>query len=390
MTAVQLRNERLHVCSISCWQSTFYCWQLPHSSQYTLPHTQHWNSGSKSSEPDDEDKPPFGTLLGLHQPNCDNHQKTSSWAQKTIVVDRLELREIDKADAELDFRVRLLLDQYSMFPTATKCRKLRTQRMPQSSCNNDKQVRKGRVLLEPNIFEKGQQKGLLKVPSNNRQDCVEQITLDCPTRVEINKSKCKRLSSKLFPYSLRHRQNSEVSSTSQSMAFLKPPGPGRTSTTDSVDVNGCSSWPILGTGPDTIPGHYKRQPVAVHRIHLRYAQINRDVKKSFKLLHDVKHNNLAAFLGACVEPDRVCVLWEFAARGSLRDIVRPGQAPLKSMFLTSLTFDIIRGLTYLHDSDLCYHGNLKSTNCIVDSRWVLKLTDFGLTAFRSGKPTHCS
>jgi serine/threonine protein kinase len=35
-------------------------------------------------------------------------------------------------------------------------------------------------------------------------------------------------------------------------------------------------------------------------------------------------------------------------------------------------------MRYIHHSPLKYHGNLKSRNCIVDSRWVLKLTDFGL------------
>lgn len=35
-------------------------------------------------------------------------------------------------------------------------------------------------------------------------------------------------------------------------------------------------------------------------------------------------------------------------------------------------------MRYVHHSPLKYHGNLKSRNCIVDSRWVLKLTDFGL------------
>ena len=29
------------------------------------------------------------------------------------------------------------------------------------------------------------------------------------------------------------------------------------------------------------------------------------------------------------------------------------------------------------------HGNLKSSNCVIDSRWVLKLTDFGLYHFKA-------
>ena len=39
-------------------------------------------------------------------------------------------------------------------------------------------------------------------------------------------------------------------------------------------------------------------------------------------------------------------------------------------------------MAYLHGTDLRSHGNLKSTNCVVDSRFVVKITDFGLHYFR--------
>eukprot|EP00106_Octopus_bimaculoides_P000874 XP_014768316.1 PREDICTED: atrial natriuretic peptide receptor 2-like [Octopus bimaculoides] len=55
------------------------------------------------------------------------------------------------------------------------------------------------------------------------------------------------------------------------------------------------------------------------------------------------------------------------------------------MFRYSLMQDIVRGLAYLHGSEIKSHGNLKSSNCVVDSRFVLKITDFGLHSLR-GNP----
>lgn len=40
-------------------------------------------------------------------------------------------------------------------------------------------------------------------------------------------------------------------------------------------------------------------------------------------------------------------------------------------------------MAYIHASVVKSHGNLKSSNCLVDSRWVLKITDYGLASFRA-------
>jgi hypothetical protein len=51
------------------------------------------------------------------------------------------------------------------------------------------------------------------------------------------------------------------------------------------------------------------------------------------------------------------------------------------MFIASLVGDIVRGMIYIQESPLRFHANLKTSNCLVDSRWVLKISDFGLQDF---------
>uniref|UniRef100_A0A182NMQ6 Guanylate cyclase n=1 Tax=Anopheles dirus TaxID=7168 RepID=A0A182NMQ6_9DIPT len=54
-------------------------------------------------------------------------------------------------------------------------------------------------------------------------------------------------------------------------------------------------------------------------------------------------------------------------------------------FRLSLLTDLVRGMRYLHASPLRVHGSLSSRNCVVDARWVLKITDYGMLSFNEAQ-----
>jgi len=39
-------------------------------------------------------------------------------------------------------------------------------------------------------------------------------------------------------------------------------------------------------------------------------------------------------------------------------------------------------MEYLHKSPLKVHGMLKSSNCLLNIRWTLKISEFGIAAYR--------
>uniref|UniRef100_A0A672RQE5 Guanylate cyclase n=1 Tax=Sinocyclocheilus grahami TaxID=75366 RepID=A0A672RQE5_SINGR len=65
-------------------------------------------------------------------------------------------------------------------------------------------------------------------------------------------------------------------------------------------------------------------------------------------------------------------------RGSLEDLLNNEEMRLDWMFKSSLLLDLIRGMKYLHNRGII-HGRLKSRNCVVDGRFVLKVTDYGFS-----------
>ncbi|CAB3233285.1 unnamed protein product [Arctia plantaginis] len=130
-------------------------------------------------------------------------------------------------------------------------------------------------------------------------------------------------------------------------------------------------------------GFYKGCRVAIKKVDKQRIDLTRPLLLELKKMKDLEHDHLARFYGACVDPPHCCFLTEYCPKGSLQDILENESIKLDWMFKVSLMHDIVKGMHYLHGTDIRSHGALKSSNCVVDSRFVLKITDFGLHVLRT-------
>uniref|UniRef100_A0A667GZC0 Guanylate cyclase n=1 Tax=Lynx canadensis TaxID=61383 RepID=A0A667GZC0_LYNCA len=109
-------------------------------------------------------------------------------------------------------------------------------------------------------------------------------------------------------------------------------------------------------------------------------------RTAFSKLQELRHENVVLYLGlflgsgagGTMAPGErmLAVVSEHCTRGSLHDLLAQRDIKLDWMFKSSLLLDLIKGMRYLHHRGVA-HGRLKSRNCVVDGRFVLKVTDHG-------------
>uniref|UniRef100_A0A8C9WFZ1 Guanylate cyclase n=1 Tax=Scleropages formosus TaxID=113540 RepID=A0A8C9WFZ1_SCLFO len=93
-------------------------------------------------------------------------------------------------------------------------------------------------------------------------------------------------------------------------------------------------------------------------------------------MKDMRHENVNPFIGFFHDCGVFAIMTEYCSRGSLEDLLYTDGLKLDWMFKSSLLMDLIKGMRYLHHRGVS-HGRLKSRNCVVDGRFVLKVTDYG-------------
>ncbi|XP_034438312.1 atrial natriuretic peptide receptor 2-like isoform X1 [Hippoglossus hippoglossus] len=128
-------------------------------------------------------------------------------------------------------------------------------------------------------------------------------------------------------------------------------------------------------------GIYDGRTVAVKNLQKKHFTLSKTIRREVKEVRQLDHPNLCKFIGGSIEVPYVCIITEHCPKGSMSDVLLNDDIPINWGFRLSFATDIARGMSYLHQHKV-FHGRLHSRNCIIDDRWVCKISDYGLTAYR--------
>ncbi|KAI1730552.1 adenylate and guanylate cyclase catalytic domain-containing protein [Ditylenchus destructor] len=128
--------------------------------------------------------------------------------------------------------------------------------------------------------------------------------------------------------------------------------------------------------------------VEPYRLKERLTFDKRDMQLLFQMKQSV-HDNINPFIGMCIDKsNEFYVIWRHCFRGTLADLLFSNKSADKhddrptvvdNNFKGAFVRDIIKGIDFLHTSNIGYHGGLTTSQCLVDSHWILKISGFGIT-----------